>query len=82
MGQSELRRTANRFPALYTIRFVGGFSSHLDVAFAGMKLTKEGDLRVMTGLIVDQAHLQRIIQQIGTLGLQLVDVHRDDLSHP
>jgi hypothetical protein len=72
----------SRFPAVYTIRFIRRFSSHLEVAFVGMELTTDGDMTVMTGPVVDQAHLHGIIQQLGTLGLELVDVHRHGLPKP
>lgn len=65
-----------QFPALYAIRFTGCITPRLEVAFEGMSLSRQDDLNVLSGEVVDQAHLQGIIQQLGILGLGLVDVRR------
>ncbi len=85
MADVELGPTSGarqRFPALYAIRFAGSFAHYLSAAFEGMSVERQGELTVVSGVVVDQAHLQGLIHQLTVLGLDLVDVRRLDPSGP
>ncbi len=72
--------TTRRFPAFYAIRFAGSFAPYLSAAFEGMAIERQGELTMVSGVVVDQAHLQGLIHQLTVLGLDLVDVRRLDRS--
>jgi hypothetical protein len=59
-------------------RFVvrGGEAGRLAELIEGVEIRTEGDTQVITGRIVDQAHLRGVLDAIADLGLQLVTLER------
>ena len=61
-----------------TYRFVvrGGQAGRLADLIERIEIRTDGDTKVITGSIVDQAHLRGVLDGITDLGLQLVTLER------
>jgi hypothetical protein len=59
---------------LYKIVVHGELSERFAEAFAGMTMEAESGQTIITGQIVDQSHLHGILDQISSMGLQLLSV--------
>ena len=59
-------------------RFVvrGGRADRLADLIEGIEISADGDTKVITGTIVDQAHLRGVLDAMTDLGLQLVTLER------
>ena len=62
-------------PTSYRIVVRGELSQRFSAAFEGMTLATSDGLTVLTGTVVDQAHLHGLIDRVGDLGLELVSVN-------
>jgi hypothetical protein len=69
------RRLARRRPTPYRIVVRGELSERYSTAFEGMSMLAEDGHTVLTGPVVDQAHLHGLLGRIGDLGLELVSVN-------
>jgi hypothetical protein len=67
-SQGALRSTS------YQIVVRGELSQRFAVTFEGMTLVAGGGRTAITGPVVDQAHLQGLLDRVGELGLELVSV--------
>jgi hypothetical protein len=61
-------------PRRFRIVVAGELSPRFASAFAGMALECDAGQTVMTGTVVDQAHLHGLLNQVAALGLDLVSV--------
>ncbi|HEX5879629.1 MAG TPA: hypothetical protein VF468_15145, partial [Actinomycetota bacterium] len=68
-------RPPRRRPMRYRIVVRGELSQRYSAAFEGMSLLAEDGQTVITGPVVDQAHLHGLLDRIGDLGLELVSVN-------
>jgi hypothetical protein len=59
---------------LYRIVVHGELSERFAEAFAGMTMEAESGQTIITGQVVDQSHLHGILDQISSMGLQLLSV--------
>ena len=61
-----------------TYRFVvrGGHAGRLADLIERIEIRTDGDTKVITGRIVDQAHLRGVLDGMSDLGLQLVTLER------
>jgi hypothetical protein len=59
---------------LYKIVVHGELSERFAGAFAGMTMEAESGQTIITGQVVDQSHLHGILDQISSMGLQLLSV--------
>jgi hypothetical protein len=73
--QPNPSRPARRRPIRYRIVVRGELSERYSTAFEGMSLLAEDGNTVITGLVVDQAHLHGLLDRIGDLGLELVSIN-------
>ena len=53
----------------------GEIGDRFGLAFEGMRLERAQGNTVLTGAVLDQAHLHGVIEQIQELGLELVSVN-------
>lgn len=65
--------------ARYDIRVGGRLSERLLSAFPGLRAEVRAGQTVLTGELPDQAALHGVLEQIEALGLELLEVHRDDV---
>jgi hypothetical protein len=67
-----------------TYRFVvrGGRAGRLADLIEDVEIRIDGDTRVITGTIVDQAHLRGVLDGMADLGLQLVTLERIGCASP
>jgi hypothetical protein len=63
-------------PACYEIRVRGVLGETLLGAFPDLSATADGAETVLTGVLPDQAALHGVLAQIGTLGLELLELRR------
>ena len=61
-------------PRRLRIVVAGELSSRFASAFPGMALQCDAGRTVITGTVVDQAHLHGLLNQVSALGLDLVSV--------
>jgi hypothetical protein len=61
-------------PTSYQIVVRGELSQRFAMTFEGMTLVAEDGHTAITGPVVDQAHLQGLLDRVGELGLELVSV--------
>jgi hypothetical protein len=59
---------------VYRIVVRAELSERYAPAFEGMEMEVKNGLTVLTGEVKDQAHLHRILDRIGALGLKLMSV--------
>ena len=62
-------------PTVYRIVVRGELSQRFRPAFEGMTLAPSDGRTVITGPVVDQAHLHGLLDRVGELGLELVSVN-------
>jgi hypothetical protein len=62
-------------PTVYQIVVRGELSQRFRPAFEGMALVPGDGRTVITGPVVDQAHLHGLLDRVGELGLELVSVN-------
>jgi hypothetical protein len=72
--RSNRSRVAAR-PTSYQIVVRGELSQRFSTAFEGMTLVAGDGQTVITGMVVDQAHLHGLLDRVGELGLELVSVN-------
>ena len=75
-------RPARRRPTRDRIVVRGELSQRYSTAFEGMSLLAEDGQTVITGLVVDQAHLHGLLDRISDLGLELVSVNATPAPEP
>ena len=63
---------------VYRIVVGGELSERYARAFEGMEMETKSGQTILTGEVIDDAHLHGILDRIGALGLKLVSV--EDLS--
>jgi hypothetical protein len=61
-------------PTEYEIVVVGELSDRFGLAFEGMELETAAGRTTIRGLVADQAQLHGLIDRVGELGLELVDL--------
>jgi len=66
----------------YELVLRGEISDHFALLFDGMALERSGGNTVLTGAVVDQAHLHGVIGRIQELGIELVSVNPIREEHP
>jgi hypothetical protein len=66
---------------VYRIVVSSELSERYAPAFEGMKLEAKGGRTILTGEIVDQAHLHGILNRIARLGLALISVESGFPEH-
>jgi hypothetical protein len=64
----------------YELVVPGELGDRFAPLFAGMRLRRERGRTVLTGTVIDQAHLLGLIERIAELGVELVPVNRRDNS--
>jgi hypothetical protein len=62
-------------PTVYQIVVRGELSQRFRPAFEGMTLVPDDGRTLITGPVVDQAHLHGLLARVGDLGLELVSVN-------
>lgn len=62
-------------PTVYQVVVRGELSQRFRLAFEGMALVSGDGRTVITGPVVDQAHLHGLLDRVGDLGLELVSVN-------
>jgi hypothetical protein len=62
-------------PTVYQIVVRGELSQRFRPAFEGMALVSGDGRTVITGPVVDQAHLHGLLDRVGDLGLELISVN-------
>jgi hypothetical protein len=62
----------------YRLIVRGELSDRMTVAFEGMTLTRVGGNTCLTGRVLDQAELQRLLLRVSDLGLTLLEVKATD----
>jgi hypothetical protein len=62
-------------PRRYRIVVAGELSSRFAPAFDGMTVRCAGGQTAITGVVVDQSHLQGLLDRVGEFGLELVSVN-------
>ena len=72
MTRSRSRR--DRRPASYQIVVRGELSQRFSAAFDGMTVEARDGQTIITGPVVDQAHLHGLLDRVRDLGLELVSV--------
>jgi len=58
----------------YRLVLRGELGDQFGVLFAGMRISREAGTTVLTGPVVDQAHLAGLLDRSRDLGLELVSV--------
>lgn len=61
-------------PSRYRIVLRGHLSDRWADWFVGLRLHAKGGVTTLQGQIIDQAHLYGVLEQIRTLGVELVSV--------
>jgi hypothetical protein len=61
-------------PARYEIVVLGELSHRFGLAFRDMEVHTHADRTTISGWVVDQAQLHGLIDRVGELGLELLDV--------
>jgi hypothetical protein len=74
MRNRSRSRAAGR-PTSYQIVVRGELSQRFSMAFEGMSLDAGDGQTVLTGSVVDQAHLHGLLDRVRDLGLELVSVN-------
>jgi hypothetical protein len=69
------QRPGTARPSSYCIVVRGELSRRFSDAFDGMTVAARAGQTTITGPVVDQAHLQGLIDRVGELGLELVSVN-------
>ena len=59
----------------YEVVLRGEIGDHYALLFGGMRLERVAGTTVLTGPLVDQAHLHGVIARIQELGIELVSVN-------
>ena len=72
---ARMTRTRPPGPTVYQIVVRGELSQRFRPAFEGMALVPADGRTVITGPVVDQAHLHGLLDRVGELGLELVSVN-------
>ena len=67
-------------PTNYEITVRGRIGPALEDAFQGMTASVSATQTLLRGQIVDQAALHGVLEQIESLGLELLDVRRVDTA--
>jgi hypothetical protein len=62
-------------PRRYRIVVAGELSRRFAPVFEGMTVRCAGGQTAITGVVVDQSHLQGLVDRVGELGLELVSVN-------
>jgi hypothetical protein len=75
-------RPNRRRPTRYRIVVRGELSQRYSTAFDGMSLVAEDGQTVITGPVIDQAHLHGLLDRISDLGLELVSVNATPVPEP
>jgi hypothetical protein len=75
-------RPGRRRPTRYRIVVRGELSERYSTAFEGMSLLAEDGQTVITGPVLDQAHLHGLLGRISDLGLELVSVNAAPAPEP
>lgn len=75
-------RPNRRRPTPYRIVVRGELSQRYSTAFDGMSLVAEDGQTVITGPVIDQAHLHGLLDRISDLGLELVSVNATPAPEP
>ncbi len=71
----------------YRLVLRGELSEPFGFLFEGMQMDWVAGTTVLTGSVIDQAHLHRLIQQTQELGLELISIQpagegSDETEHP
>jgi hypothetical protein len=61
----------------YQIRIRGRLGRTIRAAFPALQAQAQGEDTVLTGHLADQAALYGVLAQIEALGLELLEVHRE-----
>ena len=61
-------------PTRYEIVVLGELSDRFRLAFQDMEVQTDTDRTTISGWVVDQAHLHGLINRVGELSLELLDV--------
>jgi hypothetical protein len=75
-------RPTRRRPTRYRIVVRGELSQRYSTAFEGMSLVAEDGQTVITGPVIDQAHLHGLLDRISDFGLELVSVNATPEPEP
>ena len=67
--------TAVRGPGLYELVLRGEIGDRFGVLFEDMRLQRIAGRTVLTGIVLDQAHLHGLIERIQELGVELISVN-------
>jgi hypothetical protein len=59
----------------YELVIRGELSERFGLLFEGMRLERDRGMTVITGAVLDQAHLHGLIERVQELGLELVSVN-------
>jgi hypothetical protein len=60
---------------IYEFVLRGEIGDHFGLVFEGMRLERAGGRTILTGPVLDQAHLHGVIERIQELGIELVSVN-------
>jgi hypothetical protein len=71
----DMMRNRPPGPTVYQIVVRGELSQRFRPAFEGMALVSGDGRTVITGPVVDQAHLHGLLDRVGDLGLELISVN-------
>ena len=64
-------------PQSYRLVLRGELGDSFGVLFEGMQLQRLAGMTVLTGDVIDQAHLLGLIERVQELGVELVSVNPD-----
>ncbi len=64
-------------PRIYRLVLRGELGDSFGVLFDGMQLRRLAGTTVLTGDVIDQAHLVGLIERVQELGIELVSVNPD-----
>src|SRR5688572_28911519 len=70
--------TADTRGQRYQLVLRGEIGNRFGLLFEGMRLERTRGCTVLTGTVVDQAHLHGLIERIGELGIELISVNPID----
>jgi hypothetical protein len=62
----------------YRLVVCGELGDRFGIAFEGMKIERSKGMTILTGTVVDQAHLHGLIDRTQELGIELVSVEQVD----
>jgi hypothetical protein len=74
-GEAALTMTPEDRGQGYELVLRGEIGDRFGVLFEGMRLERAAGHTVLTGTVLDQAHLHGLIERIQELGLELVSVN-------